>query len=67
MIRISVGKAESAPEIDEQLLEQAKRLVDVLDEKKKLKQAISTKELLELESTLKRVENKGLKEKMPRK
>ena len=58
-------KAESEPEIDTKLLEQAKRLIDFVEEKKKLKMAISAKEILELEQTLKRIEAKGLKEKMP--
>ena len=48
-------------EVSDDLILKARKLIDVLTEKKSLKNAISKKEIEELEKTLKRIENKGLK------
>jgi len=61
---ILVEVAESSDGVDDELMEKAKRLIDLLTEKKNLKNAISQKEIDELEKTLKRIESKGLKDKL---
>ena len=58
-------EAEQSPEhVDEELMKKAKKLIEVLSEKKALNNAISKKEIAELQKTLKRIESKGLKEKL---
>lgn len=61
---ILVEVTEKSNSADDELLEKAKRLIELLTEKKNLKDAISQKEIALLEKTLKRIEGKGLKEKL---
>lgn len=50
--------------VNDELMQKAKRLINLLTEKKNLKNAISQKEAESLKKTLKRIETKGLKDKL---
>ena len=60
----TVAKAENINEADVELIEKAKRLIDLLETKKKLRNSISNKELKQLEDALKLVNKKGLQKKV---
>ncbi|CAG5102813.1 Oidioi.mRNA.OKI2018_I69.chr1.g479.t1.cds [Oikopleura dioica] len=52
-------EAENDDEVDKELVDQAKKMIEVLNEKKNLRAAISKKEIKELEEVLERIEKKG--------
>lgn len=60
----TVAKAENINEADVELIEKAKRLIDLVQTKKKLHNSISNKELKQLEDALKLVNEKGLQKKV---
>jgi len=57
-------KAEESEDVHSLFIEKAKRLIDTIGEKKTLKENISGKELKELENTLTRITEKGLKKRL---
>jgi len=52
-------EAEQDEEVDKELVDQAKKMIEILNEKKNLRSAISQKEIKELEEVLERIEKKG--------
>ena len=57
-------EVEPNTEVDRDLKDKAKKLIDLLKTKHKLKDAISKKEIKELEETLGQIENKGYKKQL---
>ena len=63
-LEATVAKADNIKDVDKELIDRAKRLIDLLQTKQKVRNSISSKEVKQLEDALKLVEDKGLQNKI---
>ena len=63
-LEATVAKADNIKDVDKELIDRAKRLIELLHTKQKVRDSISSKEVKQLEDALKLVEDKGLQKKI---
>ena len=63
-LEATVQKAENINEADIELIDKAKKLIDLIQTKKNLRNSISSKEIKQLEDALEMVNKKGLQKKV---